>query len=83
MARTKADKNSFHFETALKELEQLVEKMEHGDLSLEESLSSFERGVVLTRSCQEALKSAEQKVQLLMQQNGKTVLVPFNEETNT
>lgn len=53
------------FETSLDELETLVEQMESGDLSLEESLQAFERGVALTRSCQSALKSAELRVQKL------------------
>ncbi len=47
------------------ELESLVETMEQGDLSLEESLKSFERGVHLTRTCQQVLKEAEQKIQIL------------------
>jgi len=53
------------FETSLDELETLVEQMESGDLTLEESLKAFERGVALTRSCQNALKSAELRVQQL------------------
>jgi exodeoxyribonuclease VII small subunit len=53
------------FEAALAELETLVEKMETGDLSLEDSLSAFERGVKLTRHCQSALQSAELKVKVL------------------
>ncbi len=56
-------------ETALKELESLVERMEQGELSLEESLKLFERGVKLTRMCQSALKSAQQKVEVLSVQN--------------
>ncbi len=44
------------------ELEDLVEKMEHGELTLEDSIKHFERGVALTRICQQALKAAEQKV---------------------
>ena len=71
-----------HFEQSLQELEKLVERMEKGDLSLEESLKDFERGVALTRSCQEALKTAEQKVQQLIQQNGKSLLAPFDEPTD-
>jgi exodeoxyribonuclease VII small subunit len=55
------------FEAALEELEQLVERMETGELSLEESLKAFERGVVLTRDCQKALKDAEMRVQALTQ----------------
>lgn len=53
------------FEAALAELETLVEKMETGDLSLEDSLSAFERGVKLTRHCQSSLKAAELKVKVL------------------
>jgi exodeoxyribonuclease VII small subunit len=54
-----------HFEQSLEELEQLVEKMENGDLSLEQSLSSYERGVGLFRQCQTALEQAELRVRLL------------------
>ena len=54
-----------HFETSLDALEQLVEKMEKGDLSLEESLAAYERGVGLYRSCQTALEQAELRVRLL------------------
>ncbi len=53
------------FETALADLETLVQRMESGELSLEDSLQEFERGVKLTRLCQEALKAAEQRVKLL------------------
>ena len=56
-----------NFEAALVELEQLVERMETGELSLEESLQAFERGVVLTRDCQKALEDAELRVQALTQ----------------
>lgn len=63
MSRKKPENLSF--EEALNELESLVEQLEQGDLSLEQSLKSFERGVGLTRSCQQALKEAEQKVSIL------------------
>lgn len=53
------------FEAAMLELERLVDKMEAGDLSLEQSLHAFERGVVLTRLCQRELQQAELKVQQL------------------
>jgi exodeoxyribonuclease VII small subunit len=56
----------FQFETALAELESLVETLEQGELSLEQSLQQFERGVKLTRACQQALKSAEQRVDMLV-----------------
>jgi len=52
------------------ELEAIVERLEHGDLPLEESLKQFERGVELTRSCQAALKQAERKVQILSAKPG-------------
>lgn len=62
------------------ELEQLVEQMERGDITLEESLKSFERGIKLTRTCQQALQDAEQKVQILLEKNGQQTLEPFNDE---
>lgn len=68
------------FEESLAELEQLVEQMEQGDLSLEDSLKSFERGVALTRTCQKALQEAEQKVQILLEKNGTQTLEPFTDE---
>jgi len=54
------------FEQALGELEAVVEKLEHGDLALEEALKQFERGIELARACQESLKQAEQKVEILL-----------------
>ncbi len=53
------------FETALEELETLVEQLEGGQLSLEDSLKAYERGVALTRHCQDALRTAEQRVSIL------------------
>ena len=63
------------FETAMRDLEALVERLEHGDLPLEESLAAFERGVMLTRTCQAALKEAEQKVEILLRKAGGEVRV--------
>ncbi len=54
-----------NFEQALSELESLVEKLEGGELSLEESLNAFERGMSLSKGCQEALETAEQRVELV------------------
>lgn len=68
------------FEKSLAELEKIVEKMESGELSLEESLKSFEKGIQLTRNCQKALEDAEQKVEQLIQANGSEELVPFDAE---
>ena len=66
------------FEQALSELEALVESLEHGELSLEESLKSFERGVELTRTCQLSLKAAEQKVKILAQKSSEAELDSFD-----
>lgn len=65
------------FEAALQELETIVNKMEQGDLPLEESLAAFERGVNLAKVGQETLKNAEQKVQILMQSAGEETLEDF------
>lgn len=59
-----------NFEESLASLEAIVRSMEDGDLSLEESLQAFEKGIRLTRECQSALQKAEQKVQVLMSENG-------------
>jgi len=69
------------FEQSLQELETIVARLEQGDLPLEESLRQFERGIALTRACQQALKSAEQKVQILIEENGKTDTRAFTDET--
>ena len=73
-------KKSTTFEDSLAELELLVSRLEQGDISLEESLKSFERGVNLTRPCQKALQEAEQKVQVLIEKNGTQSLEPFTDE---
>lgn len=54
------------FEDALQELESLVEKLEGGDHSLEESLVQFERGMLLSKFCQQSLSDAEKKIKILM-----------------
>jgi len=53
------------FEASLAELESIVQRLEQGELPLEESLRQFERGVALTRNCQKALRQAEQKIRVL------------------
>jgi exodeoxyribonuclease VII small subunit len=72
--------SSINFEKTLAELEQLVETMEKGDLSLEESLKHFERGIVLTKTCQQALSEAEQKVSILLGKDDNSTLQPFNQD---
>jgi len=69
---TKKKAGSFDFEQALEDLEKLVSAMEQGELSLEDSLQAFEKGIKLTRECQVALKNAEQRVQLLISEDGET-----------
>ncbi len=69
--------SAFDFEKSLEELEQLVSDMEQGDLTLEQSLKEFERGVELTRHCQKALQEAEQKVEILLQKSTDSELSPF------
>lgn len=65
------------FEQSLEELEQLVEKMEHGEMSLEESLAAYERGVGLYRQCQSALEQAELRVRLLSDPGRPDEAEPF------
>jgi len=77
---TEPDGSNLDFEAALEELESLVERMEKGDLTLEQSLKDFERGVALTRACQQALKEAEQKVRILVEKDGEDTLAPFGDE---
>ena len=72
VAKRKTTK-TIDFEKALDELETLVERMEQGESSLEDSLKDFERGIELTRSCQRALAEAEQKVQILLKKDGEPV----------
>tara|TARA_B100000427_G_C14952046_1_gene352882 strand:- start:52 stop:309 length:258 start_codon:yes stop_codon:yes gene_type:complete len=57
------------FESALEELENLVSKMESGELSLDDSLKAFERGIELTRTCQSTLEAAELRIQMLTKDN--------------
>lgn len=74
-ARKKA---ALDFEQSLTDLQNLVERLENGELSLEESLTAFEQGVRLTRDCQASLAQAEQKVQMLMERDGVLEEAPFD-----
>jgi exodeoxyribonuclease VII small subunit len=69
------------FEKSLDELEKLVERMEHGDQSLDDSLKSFERGVALYRNCQGALEQAELRVKLLSDPQSPDDAEDFDIET--
>ena len=68
------------FEAALSELEKLVEKMESGEQSLEEALAAFQRGIALTRTCQQGLKEAEQRVEKLLVQNDDVRIAPHTDD---
>ncbi len=74
-------------EKSLAELEKIVERLEAGDLTLDESLKQFERGVLLTRHCQTALRTAEQKVEVLLRKSGASTAaeafeaVPFEDDS--
>lgn len=74
----KQDKGLGRLEQSLQELETLVERLESGELSLEQALKEFERGVKLTRQCQTALKDAEQKVEILLARTDDAEPVPFD-----
>tara|TARA_B100000029_G_C17339485_1_gene874747 strand:- start:164 stop:397 length:234 start_codon:yes stop_codon:yes gene_type:complete len=62
-------KKSLDFEKSLNDLEKIVEELESGELSLEQSLKSFEKGIKLTRQCQSELERAELKVKKLVEEN--------------
>lgn len=68
------------FEQQLESLEALVASLESGDLSLEDSLKSFEQGIKVARECQQALKNAEQKVELLTRQGDELVSAYYSPE---
>jgi len=76
---TAGESEPFDFEAALEKLEELVSAMEEGDLSLEDSLKSFEEGIKLTRECQAALEKAEQRVQKLLDEAGNTAPLELDE----
>jgi len=71
--------DKINFEASIEELDTLVNKLEDGELSLEESLAAFERGIKLTRECQQHLSDAEQKVSMLVGQDKDLTLVGFDE----
>ena len=66
------------FETSLQALEEIVHKLEQGDLALEESLGLFEQGIRLARECQERLSQAERRIEVLLRdQQGRATVAPF------
>lgn len=83
---TKAAEKLPSLEASLSEISGLVDKMEHGELTLEQSLAHFERGIVLVKHCQKILVEAEQKVQILIKNNNQEELASYgdgkDEDTN-
>lgn len=75
---TAADTKTYPFEESLARLEALVSRMESGELSLEESLATFEEGIRLSRACQQALAEAEQKVRMLTEKDGEVTSEPLD-----
>jgi exodeoxyribonuclease VII small subunit len=70
------------FEEALARLEDIVKKMEAGDMTLEESLKAFEEGIKLARLCSRKLDEAERRVEILLKQEEELVARPFKVEEN-
>jgi exodeoxyribonuclease VII small subunit len=75
--------NVRHFEENLSELDTLVTQLESNQLSLEEALKAFEKGVKLSQECQSVLTQAEQKVQILLEKQDGEHLETFNPELNS
>lgn len=76
-----AKKKEPDFETSLQLLEELVNRMENGDMSLEDSLKEFENGIKLVQNCQKSLSEAEQKVQILLKNSESASPEPFLDDT--
>ena len=77
--KSSVEQEAVSFETSLEQLETIVQKMESGDISLEESLKAFEDGIALTRRAQKSLTEAEQKVRVLLEANGEMIAEEFQE----
>jgi len=74
------DPSNKKFETALEELEQVVEQLESGELSLEDALTAFEKGVGLVKICNQKLNEVEKKIEVLVKdKEGKLQLKPFED----
>lgn len=71
MRMKKAEAQSQNFESSLTALEKIVRELERGELPLEKSLELFERGVRLSRECQERLQEAERRIEVLLQRDGE------------
>ena len=77
----KSSKDKVSFEKALKELEEIVHKLESGDLGLEDSLRLFEEGIKLSRFCSKKLEMAERKIEMLTKdEKGENQIIPADIE---
>ena len=74
-AKATTKTKTLHFEKTLSELEQIVQQLEKGDLSLEDSLKQFEKGINLARQCQDTLNQAEQKITLLSENQSQNLTI--------
>lgn len=79
---TKAPAKKIDLEKALTDLEALVERLESGDLKLDQAMKEFERGVKLTRQCQTALQEAEQKVEILLEKTADAEPAAFEADAD-
>ncbi len=77
---SKRPEKQLNLEESLAEVTELVEKMEQGELTLEQSLAHFERGIHLVKRCQKILEEAEQKVKILIQNNNQEELLVYGED---
>ena len=74
-------KKEENFETKLKKLENIVSELEKGDLSLEESLKKFEEGIKTSKECNNFLEDAENKIKIILEENGEISEEPFSAES--
>ena len=82
MEKKKKNTGKIDFEAALQQIEELIANMEQGDISLEESLQLFERGMKLVQNCETVLGEAEQRVQILLEQDKKQTLEDFQPDAD-
>lgn len=75
-----ADKKELKFEQAVQRLEEIVQKLEQGNIPIDESLNLFEEGVKLSRLCNNKLEEIERKIEILTKENGELTARPFEEE---
>jgi exodeoxyribonuclease VII small subunit len=77
---SKKSSEAFNFEQSVEQLQTIIERMEQGNLPLEESLQRFEEGIALIRKCQQALEQAQQKVEILTKDQNEEKVKPFEDE---